>query len=100
VAGNNDEIGLMRGDQLAHQIEYPGDQHLLIEPAVGKTGIVSDVNVAGIGPRRDHLTIDRKAAKTGIEHQDGWRGSHTRNRCTMNVAGVTARGEGQSTMMR
>ena len=64
-------------DQLAHQGDDALDQFRLALAAVGKEGIVGDVEVARVGARLGDLAEDREAAEPGIEDEDGRRGGHS-----------------------
>src|SRR5262249_18726308 len=71
VASDDDEIGTVGLDQLAHERAHPRDELRLAASAVGKEGIVGDIDVARIGPRLDDLAKYREAAQSGIEDEDG-----------------------------
>jgi hypothetical protein len=71
VASDDDEIGTVGFDQLAHERAHPRDKLRLAASAVGKEGIVGDVDVARIGPRPDDLAKNREAAEPGIEDENG-----------------------------
>ena len=76
VAGDDDEIGPMRRDQLAHEIDDARDQRRLLHAAIGKGGVVGDIDEIGARPRRRDFAIDREPAEPGIEHQNGFRRGH------------------------
>ena len=38
--------------------------------AIGKEGVVGDIDIMRVGPRRDDLTQHREAAKAGIEYEN------------------------------
>src|SRR5215472_4180412 len=57
-------------DQLAHKRAHPRDELRLAASAVGKEGIVGDVDVARIGPRLDDLAKNGEAAEPGIKDED------------------------------
>src|SRR5215472_1500958 len=57
-------------DQLAHKRAHPRDELRLAASAVGKEGIVGDVEVARIGPRLDDLAKNGEAAEPGIKDED------------------------------
>jgi len=60
----------MRADQFPHQRHHAGDDLVLAVVAVGKEGVVRDVDVMRVGARSHDLTQDREPAKAGIEHQN------------------------------
>src|SRR5262249_15434247 len=74
IAGNDDQIGTMGLDQLAHKVAHARDELGLAATAVGKEGIVGDVDVARIGPHLGDLAKNGEAAEPGIEDENG--GSH------------------------
>ena len=76
VAGDHDQVGGMRGDQFADQRHHPRDDLVLAMVAVGKEGVVGDIDIMRVGPRPDDLTQYRESAKAGIENQNRWRGCH------------------------
>ncbi len=67
IAGNDHQIGPVRRDQFADQADDARHQRRFI--AVGKAGIVGDIDEIGVRPRRRDLTIDGEAAEAGIEHR-------------------------------
>ena len=52
------------------------DQRRLALLAIGKEGVVGDVDVARVRPRLGDLAEDREAAEPGIEDKDGRQGRH------------------------
>ena len=75
VAGDHDEVGLMRRDEVGHHGDDARDELALRPAAVGKQRVVGRIDEARVGPRARDLAIDRQSAEAGIEHQDG-RGTH------------------------
>ena len=63
LQANDDEIGAVRRDQLAHQRDDAGDQRTLLQRAIGKGRIVGDIDEIGLRPRRRDLTKHREAAE-------------------------------------
>ena len=43
VAGDDDDVGRVRGDQFAHQRHHAGDQRLLAVLAIGEEGVIGDI---------------------------------------------------------
>ncbi len=76
VAGDHDQIGVVAGDQFAHQRDDPLDQRGLSLLAVGEEGVIGNIVIARVRPRIGDLAEDRKAAEPGIEHKDGRRRRH------------------------
>src|SRR5262249_57034182 len=70
VASDDDEIGTVSFDQLAHERAHPRDEFRLAATVIGKEGIVGDVDVARIGPRIDDLAKNGEAAEPGIKDKD------------------------------
>ena len=66
----------MRGDQIADQRHDAGDDFVLAMMAVGKEGVVGDINIMRVGARPDDLTQYREPAKAGIENQNRRRCCH------------------------
>ena len=71
VAGNDHEVGAVGLDQLAHEVDDARDQLRLAMPAIGKEGVIGDVDVAGVGARLGDLAKYREAAEPGIEDENG-----------------------------
>jgi hypothetical protein len=71
IAGNDDQIGMVGLDQLAHQVANARDEFGLAATAVGKEGVVGDVNVIRIGPRLGDFAENGQSAETGIEGENG-----------------------------
>ena len=63
VAGDDDEVGLLRFDQSPHQVENAGNEHGLGQRSVGKRGVVGDKKEIGVRPCRCDLAIDGEPAE-------------------------------------
>ncbi len=57
-------------DQLAHEIAHALDEFRLAVTAVGKEGVVRDIDVTRVRPRLRHFAKDGEAAEPGIENED------------------------------
>jgi predicted amidohydrolase len=64
VAGDHDKIGRRASDLAADHFGDAIDQRGLRQTAVGECLVISDVDVARIGPRRRDLAKHREAAET------------------------------------
>ena len=60
----------MGGDQFADHRHHPGDDLFLAMVAVGKEGVIRDINIMRVRPRLDDLTQYREPAKAGIEYEN------------------------------
>ena len=82
IAGDDDEIGTLTVDQLAHEGNYTGDQLGLTAGAVRKKRIIGDVDEACIRTSPGDLAKDGQAAESGIEDENGrcngWQGDFPR----------------------
>ena len=63
-------------DQFTDQRHDAADNGILAVMAVGKERVVGDVEIVRVGPYLDDLAVDRKAAETGIENDNGGIGIH------------------------
>ena len=70
IAGDDHEIGLVRVNRLADDIDNARDQRAFRLIAIGKTGIVGDINEMRIGARAQHFAIDGQPADAGIENHE------------------------------
>jgi len=75
-AGDDDEPGRVRLDQLAHQRGDARHQFRFAVAPIGKEGVVGHVEKTRIRPRLGDLAEDREAAEARIEDQDGRCGCH------------------------
>ena len=57
----------------ADDVDDARDQSAFRHVAIGEGGVVGDIDVICIGPRRRDLAIDGEAAEAGIEDENGWR---------------------------
>ena len=78
VAGHHHQIGRVVGDRLADDIDDARDQRVFRHVAVGKAGIVGDIDEARVGPRRGDLAEHGEPADAGIEDEDGRGRRHVR----------------------
>src|ERR1043166_851205 len=78
IAGDHREIRRMLLQQATEQRYHPRNDLILAAMAIGKKGVVGDVDVMHVGPRAHDFAQDREAAKAGIEHEDGLGWAHCR----------------------
>src|SRR5262249_32972379 len=64
------QIGTIGLDQLAHKVAHARDELRLAATAIGKEGIVGNIDVARIGPRLGDLAKNGEAAKPGVKDED------------------------------
>ena len=69
VARDHDEIGALRYDQFADDLDDAGDQRRFFQSAVRKRCVVGRVHKIRVRQRRDDFAIDGEAAEAGIEYQ-------------------------------
>src|ERR1700731_4528029 len=62
--------------------------------AIGKAGVVGDINEIHVRPRRRHLAINGKPAEARIEQQDGFARRHGATSCHEASAARNRRGGG------
>ena len=70
VAGDDDEIGPIGGNELSHHFADPRDERRLAEPAVGKSGIVGGIDKAGIRAHRGDFGMDGQSAEAGSKTEN------------------------------
>ena len=71
VAGDHDDVGPVRGDQLADQRTTRATNAFLGRGAVGEEGVIGDIDEIGVRPRGDDLAKDGQPAEAGIKDQNG-----------------------------
>src|SRR5690349_598187 len=71
IAGDDHEIGTMCREQLAHERADARDERVLGVAAIGKEGVIGDIDVARVGPRLRHFAKNREAAEARVEDEDG-----------------------------
>ena len=70
VAGDDRECGTPALDEFAEQRHEAIEQRRLFPRAIGKSGVVGDIDVAVVRQENARLLHHRKAANAGIEEQD------------------------------
>ncbi len=78
VAGDDHEVGLVLADQPADDGDDAFGERRLRPAAIRKGGVVGRIDEAGVGPGGRDFAVDRQAAETGIEDEDGGRLGHGR----------------------
>src|SRR5262249_22240692 len=68
---DDDEVGAVGLNQFAHERADPRDKLRFAAAAIGKEGIVGDVDVARIGPHLGDLAKNGEAAEPGIKDENG-----------------------------
>ena len=91
IAGNDDQIGTVGLDQLAHEGANARDEFGLAATAVGKEGVVGDVKVARVRPRLGDFAENGQSAETGIEDENGR--CHSSSRYEKNLATLSTGSE-------
>src|SRR2546430_17449305 len=71
IASDDHEIGSMRREQLARERADARDELVLAVAAIGKEGVIGDIDVVRVGPRLRYFAKDGKPAQAGIEDEDG-----------------------------
>ena len=76
VAGDDDDVGPVRADQLTDQPGHAGDQRFLGQGSVGEGRVIGDIDEIGARPRRGDLAMDGEPAEFRIKDQDGFPPRH------------------------
>jgi hypothetical protein len=71
VAGDDDQVGPVRLDQLAHEVADARHKLRLAVAAVRKEGVIGDVKVTRARPRLGDFAENGQSAETGIEDENG-----------------------------